>query len=324
MLTGTEQRSEAEHPNRDAHSLAVARASTGDGRMTPPSCLIGLIGANIMGSLSPALHEDALKAAGIRGHYHLMDLDRLPGRRLEHLFEAVKTAGFDGVNVTFPCKQAVVSLLDEQSAEAQQVGAVNTVTISNSGHTIGHNTDRIGFARSFEDRLGRASAEGKTAVLIGAGGAGRAVAFALMDLGAATVAIHDIDTARASSLVADLKQHYGASRARLCSSLDDAIDGADGIVNATPIGMTGFDGNPVPEEPLRADLWVADVIYTPIETQLIKSAQAKGARTLTGGGMCVHQAAESFRLFTGLQPDVARMYRTFATALAARDAALPR
>jgi shikimate dehydrogenase len=291
--------------------------------MTPPSSLIGLIGANIMRSLSPALHEDALKAAGIRGHYHLMDLDRLSGRRLETLFEAVKAAGFDGINVTFPCKQAVVSLLDEQSAEAQQIGAVNTVTISNSGRTIGYNTDRVGFARSFEGRLGRTSAEGKTVVLVGAGGAGRAVAFALMDLGAATVATYDIDTARASSLVADLKQHYGASCARLCSSLEDAIDGAAGAVNATPIGMAGFDGNPVPDELLRADLWVADVIYTPIETQLIKSARTKGARTLTGGGMCVYQAAESFRLFTGVQPDVARMHRTFAKALAARDAALP-
>jgi shikimate dehydrogenase len=291
--------------------------------MTPCSRLIGLIGANIVSSLSPALHEDALKAAGIRGYYHLMDLARLPGQRLERLFEAVKAAGFDGVNVTFPCKQEVVSLLDAQSAEAQQIGAVNTVTISHSGRTVGYNTDRVGFVRNFEGGLGRASVEGKTAVLVGAGGAGRAVAFALMDLGAAAVVIHDIDTTRAASLVTDLRLHYGGSRARLCSSLEDAVEGAAGVVNATPIGMVGFDGNPIPDGLLRGDLWVADVIYTPMETSLIKSAQAKGVRTLTGGGMCVHQAAESFRLFTGLQPDVARMHRTFAKALAARDAALP-
>ena len=291
--------------------------------MTTRRTLVGLIGTNIMSSLSPALHEDAFAAAGVRGHYHLMDLDRLPGRRLEHLLDAAKAAGFAGVNVTFPCKQAVIPLLDDLSSEAQQIGAVNTVTITNDGRTAGYNTDRAGFRRNFEKGLGRPCVEGKTVVLVGAGGAGRAVAFALVDLGAATVVVHDTDTGQATSLVADLMLHYGASRARLCTSLSDAIGAAAGAVNATPIGMTGFAGNPVPVEILRPDLWVADVIYTPIETQLIKAARAKGARTLTGGGMCVHQAAEAFQLFTGLQPDLARMHETFAKALASRDAAGP-
>ena len=275
--------------------------------MSPPRSLVGLIGANIMSSLSPALHEDAFAAAGIRGHYHLMDLDRLPGRRLEHLLEAVKVAGFDGINVTFPCKEAVIALLDAMSAEAQQIGAVNTVTICANGRTVGYNTDRIGFCRNFEDGLGRASVEGRTAVLVGAGGAGRAVAFALMDLGAATVLVHDRDGARATSLVTDLMLHCGAARVRRAGSLDEAVAGAAGLVNATPVGMAGLPGNPVPLELLRADLWVADVIYTPIETAL-------------GGGMCVHQAAEAFRLFTGLQPDLERMHSTFDKSLAARDA----
>jgi shikimate dehydrogenase len=288
--------------------------------MSPRRSLVGLIGANIMSSLSPALHEDAYVAAGIHGYYHLMDLDRLPGRRLEHLLEAVKAAGFDGINVTFPCKQAIIPLLDEISAEAKQIGAVNTVTISKDRRTVGYNTDRIGFGRNFKEGLGRASVEGKTAAVIGAGGAGRAVAFALIDLGAATVVIYDIDDARATSLVADLMRHYGA-RTRKSRSLADAVGGAAGVVNATPIGMANFVGCPVPLELLRADLWVADVVYTPMETQLIKSAEAKGARTLTGGGMCIHQAAESFRIFTGLQPDILRMHGTFAKALAARDRA---
>jgi len=283
--------------------------------------LVGLVGANIMSSLAPALHEDALSAAGMRGHYHLMDLDRLPGRSLETVLAAAKSAGFDGINVTFPCKQTVIPLLDEMSAEAQEIGAVNTVTITREQRTAGYNTDRSGFRRSFEEGLGRGSAEGKIAVLVGAGGAGRAVAFALMDLGVACVHIHDMEAERAVSLAADLARHYGSSRACLATSLAGAIASAAGVVNATPIGMTGFAGNPVPTTALRADLWVADVIYTPIETELIKAARAEGCRTLTGGGMCVHQAAESFRLFTGIAPDVARMHRTFATALAERDAA---
>ena len=291
--------------------------------MTAAPLLVGLIGANIMKSLSPALHEDALAAAGIRGHYHLMDLERLPGRKLEDLLQAVRQAGFAGVNITFPCKQAVMPLLDEISAEARQIGAVNTVTVSESGRTRGHNTDRSGFQRSFEDVLGRGRIEGQTAVLVGAGGAGRAVASALMELGASTVVVHDTDRVRGSALVADLIVLFGANRCRLAGALTAAIAGAAGIVNATPIGMYGFPGNPVPPEAITARQWVADIIYSPIETELIKAARQRGADVLTGGGMCVHQAAETFRLFTRSLPDVARMHRTFAAALARRDARLP-
>jgi shikimate dehydrogenase len=290
--------------------------------MLPQQCLVGLIGANIMRSLSPALHEDAFKAVGIRGHYHLMDLDRLPGRRLEHLLTAVKTAGFAGINATFPVKQAIIPLVDEISAEARQIGAVNTVTISESGATIGYNTDCSGFRASFEEGLGAGAVAGQTAVLVGAGGAGRAVAFALMDLGAATLVVHDVDVARATALVADLVLQYGAARCRLVDDLATDIAAAAGVVNATPIGMLGMPGNPVPVDALHDGHWVADVIYTPIETALIKTARAKGARVLTGGGMCVHQAVDAFRLFTGLTPDVVRMHRTFAAALSERDAAL--
>ena len=191
-------------------------------------------------------------------------------------------------------------LLDEISAEAQQIGAVNSVTIANDGRTVGYNTDRIGFRRNFEEGLGRACVEGKTAVLVGAGGAGRAVAFALMDLGAATVSVHDTDTARAAALVADLMLHYGAARCRLADSLPEAICRRR-RASSTPrrSACRAFRATPCrsPRSPPRH--WVADVIYTPIETELIKAARAAGARVLTGGGMCVHQAAETFRLFTG-------------------------
>ncbi|MGA3004634.1 MAG: shikimate dehydrogenase [Acetobacteraceae bacterium] len=282
--------------------------------------LIGLLGANIMKSLAPALHIDAFAAAGITGHYHLMDVDQLPGRTLQSLLDAVKTAGFVGVNVTFPFKQAVIPLLDTLSPEARQIGAVNTVVIGKTGHTTGYNTDRSGFRLNFEDGLGRAAAEGKTAVLVGAGGAGSAVAFALMDLGLKTLIVHDQDKARATALAADVIAHFGAGRCRLSERLTAEIAAADGVANATPIGMTGFPGNPVPVESLRPDHWVADVIYSPMHTELIKAAAAKGARTLTGGGMCVYQAVDAFRLFTGIDPDVARMHRTFDAALAARDA----
>jgi shikimate dehydrogenase len=284
--------------------------------------LIGLIGANIMKSLAPALHIDAFAAAGISGHYHLMDVDQMPGRTLPALLDAVKTAGFLGVNITFPFKQAIIPLLEDLSPEARQTGAVNTVTITRDGRTTGHNTDRTGFRLNFEDGLGRAAAEGKTAVLVGAGGAGSAVAFALMDLGLETLIVHDTDPARAAALAADVSTHFGAGSGRVSDRLHNEIVAADGIANATPIGMTGFPGNPVPVEALHPNHWVADVIYTPIETELIRAAAAKGARVLTGGGMCVYQAVDAFRLFTGISPDAARMHRAFETALAARDLAL--
>ena len=165
------------------------------------------------------------------------------------------------------------------------------------------------------------SISGFHASLVGAGGAGRAVACALMDLGAATVIVHDTDVARASAMVADFMLLFGAGRFRLSEGLVKAMAGAAGIVNATPVGMTGFVGNPVPVDTIGASHWVADIIYSPIETELLTAARSKGARSMNGGGMCVHQAAEAFALFTSNLPDVERMHRAFASALSTRDVA---
>jgi shikimate dehydrogenase len=290
--------------------------------MSNRKVLLGLIGANIMGSLSPALFGDAFAAAGIDGFYHLMDVDRLPGRRLPQMLDALKAAGFAGTNITYPFKQDIIPLLDAVDPEAAQTGAVNTVAIAPDGRSTGYNFDRPGWRRSFEETFGRGSAQGATVVLVGAGGAGRAVAFALMDLGVAVLILHDQDSARANALMADIAKYYGPSRCRVSSSLERDIAAAAGVVNATQVGMRGFPGNPVPVAALKATHWVADVIYTPIQTAFLKAAAAKGARTLNGGGMCVHQAVEAFRLFTGIEPNVARLHHTFATACAARDKAL--
>lgn len=284
--------------------------------------LVGLIGANIQKSLSPRLHEDAFAAAGIRGYYHLMDLDRLPGRGAGDLLAAARTLGFTGLNVTFPCKEAVLPLLDEVSPEARQIGAINTVTIDAQGRTVGHNTDRIGFRRSFEESLGRDAVAGQRVLLVGAGGAGRAVAFALFDLGAAAVLVHDRDMRRAAALAGDLAAQFGAGRGHAVEALAPALAEAAGAVNATPVGMLGFPGLPLPAEAIAPRHFVADVIYTPLETALIRAARGRGARVLTGGGMCVFQAAEAFRLFTGIAPDLRRMRRLFDELVAARDAAL--
>ena len=281
--------------------------------------LVGLIGANIQGSLSPALHEDAFLAAGITGHYHLMDLDRLPGRRLDDLLWAARATGFAGVNITYPCKEAALALVDALSPEASQIGAINTVTFDCHGRTTGYNTDRIGFRNSFEETLGRAAVEGRATLLLGAGGAGRAAAFALLELGAECLLVHDKDGARAEDLVANLVTRFKRPCGRAVVDIVAVLPQVAGIVNATPVGMLGIPGSPIPVEQVGPRHWVVDVIYTPLETELITAARKNGARVLGGAGMCVHQAAEAFRLFTGIAPNVARMRRTFVAAASLRD-----
>src|SRR5262249_45826086 len=166
--------------------------------------LIGLIGSNIMGSLSPTLFADAFAAAGIDGFYHLMDADQLPASRLPALLDAVKMAGFSGINVTYPFKQEVIPLLDTIDPEVREVGAVNTVVIAESGGPTGFNFDRRGWRNAFAEKFGADCARGAAAVLVGAGGAGRAVSCALMDLGVAKLTIHDQDTKRADALAGEL------------------------------------------------------------------------------------------------------------------------
>lgn len=271
--------------------------------------LVGLIGGNILQSLSPALHEDAFAALGVVGHYHLMDVDALPGRTLPDLLAAARTAGFAGVNVTFPFKEAVIPLLDAVSDEARQIGAVNTVVIDPDGRTAGHNTDRSGFRNAFVETFGADAARGRDVLLLGAGGAGRAVAFALTDLGVASLKIFDRDAAKAARLCADL-----GSRSAALDAPEAVAPSVAGIVNATPIGMQGHPGLPMSPALVQPGQFVADVIYTPLETAFLEAARARGARTMGGAGMCVHQAVEAFRHFTGQSPDIARVKRTFAEA----------
>ena len=275
--------------------------------------LVGLLGANIQGSISPALFAAAFAAAGIDGYYHLLDADGLRERRLPLLLGAIKAAGFAGANVTFPFKQEILPLLDAIDASAAEVGAVNTVAIAPDGRTTGYNFDRAGWRNSFAATFGADGAKAKTVVQIGAGGAGRAVAFALRDLGASPIRIFDRDGQRARSLCADLRC------GEVLDTPEPAAASAAGIVNATPIGMIGHDGLPMTPDVVRPGQYVADVIYTPLETEFVKAAKARGARTMGGAGMCVHQAVDAFRHFTGKTPEIARLKRTFEAAAARRS-----
>jgi shikimate dehydrogenase len=284
-----------------------------------PRRLVGLIGANIARSLSPALHDDAFASAGIVGHYHLMDVSTLPGRSLADLLSAARTAGFDGLNVTHPFKEAVLPLLDEVASDAQRIGAVNTVVFDKSGRTTGYNTDCSGFRHAFVEAFGENAVRGRPVLLLGAGGAGRAVAFALLELGAETLSLFDRDSGRSAGLAAALARHFGAGSTEVVVDPAAASVAAAGIVNATPVGMSGYPGVPLRLDLLQPHHFVADVIYTPIDTDFVKAAQRAGCRTMNGSGMCVYQAAEAFRHFTGITPEVGRMKLTFEAALARRD-----
>ncbi|MEU6040766.1 shikimate dehydrogenase [Actinomadura sp. NPDC047616] len=270
--------------------------------------LIGLIGSGIGSSLSPALHEREAHHHGLRYLYKILDISDL-GVAATAAGDLVRTArrlGYTGLNITHPCKQTVIDHLDDLSPDAARLGAVNTVTFDGD-RAIGHNTDWTGFAESFARGLPDAATH--RVVQVGAGGAGAAVAHALLTMGADQVTLVDTRTARADALAAALTQRFGAGRARSAAIADlpAALRHADGLVNATPIGMAAHPGSPVPAELLHPDLWVADVVYRPLRTELLEKAREIGCRTLDGGGMVVFQAAHAFRLFTGLTPDTDRM-----------------
>jgi len=272
------------------------------------SYLVGLIGAGIGPSLSPALHEREARHHGLRYLYRIIDIDAL-GLGAGAAGELVRTArrlGYTGLNITHPCKQTVIGHLDELAPEAAELGAVNTVTFEGD-RAVGHNTDGTGFAQSFV--RGLPGAPTRRVVQLGAGGAGAAVAHALLTLGAGHVAIVDEREDRATSLAAELTRRFGAERAHAGSAGDlaELLTDADGLVNATPVGMAAHPGTPVPAVLLRPDLWVADVVYRPLETELLRAAGDVGCRTLDGGGMVVFQAAHAFRFFTGIEPDSERM-----------------
>jgi shikimate dehydrogenase len=292
--------------------VATEQHSNGGGRIE-----VALIGAGIGASLSPALHEREGRLLGFDYRYHLQDLDQLglEAEDVRTLVEQARADGLHGLNITYPCKQAVVPALDRLSPEAAALGAVNTVVFS-AQCAVGHNTDWPGFQQSFA--FGLPDAAMKRVVVVGAGGAGAAVAHAILSLGAGHAHVLDVDHARADGLTESLRRRFGSDRA---SSLDrerlgDVLGKADGLIHATPTGMRDHPGTAVDAAFLHPSLWVADVVYAPLETQLLRDARRCGCRTLDGGGMVAFQAAGSLELFTGVPPSRDRMVSHLAELVA--------
>lgn len=251
------------------------------------------------------MHEQAAHELGVRCHYQLIEVAGADREKLRAVLDEIRRRGFAGVNVTYPYKEAVVSLLDELWFDADAIGAVNTVVVRDN-RLIGYNTDSTGFAHAAAGIAGDLRAG--SVALIGAGGVGKAIAFALANLGVAQLRIFDSDPAKARHLVMLLGALIGAVAV---NSVEEAVRGATGLVNATPVGMLPSRGSPVPETLLHGGLWVADAVYYPLWTPLLLAAKTTGARVMTGRDLAIHQAADAFELFTGLTPSTAVMGQAF-------------
>lgn len=273
------------------------------------SVQVGLIGRGIGASLTPVMHRREGERLGLDYSYVLIDFDGLglADGDLGTVIASARDLGFAGLNVTYPFKQQVIGLLNALSDEARMIGAVNTV-VFDQGKARGHNTDCWGFAESFRARMEGAAIG--SVLQLGAGGAGAAVAQALLGLGAGHLAILDVDADRAAALCGKLDRQF-PGRVSLAERADAAIAEVDGVVNTSPVGMTKLPGMPFAPELLDPAQWYADIIYFPRETALLVAARARGCRVLPGSGMAVFQAVKAFELFSGQTPDAGEMSRTF-------------
>jgi len=277
--------------------------------------LVGLIGEGIQESLSPALHEEEARCQGLALRYQLIDLaqDGSSVDDLPRLIDSAEATGFDGLNITHPCKQAVLPLLSELSEDARAIGAVNTV-VFREGRRKGFNTDCSGFAKSFGQKLSDAAR--RRVVLVGAGGAGAAIAHAAMSLGVEQLFIVDRDHARAEALARRVAGNHPGRSVASAADLASAVKRADGLIHATPMGMAAHPGLAFDPSLLRPEMWVVESVYFPLETELLRAARARGCRTLDGGGMMVWQAVGAFEQFTGIRPDAGRMETHFLRMVA--------
>ncbi|MEY8097315.1 shikimate dehydrogenase [Falsihalocynthiibacter sp. S25ZX9] len=278
-------------------------------KATEGAVLLGLLGHGISSSRTPRMHINEGQAQGIDIDYRLLDFaGRTDEPPLNEVLDKIQAAGFNGINVTFPYKQSVLPHLDVLSESVRAIGATNTI-VFRDGERHGHNTDSWGFGESF--RRGMANTIRDKVLLIGAGGAGSAVANALAMENIGQLLICDTNTNAAERLAHALNHSFGADRACAVTDLPDAAHHANGIVNATPIGMEKLPGLPLPTECIQAHHWVADVVYFPLETELLAAARAKGCRVLSGAGMALFQAVRAFEHFTNLPANPTRMQATF-------------
>ena len=253
--------------------------------------LYGVVGYPLSHSLSPTMHNNAFAASGLNAVYLAFETNDLDG-----CIAGIRAFGIRGISVTLPYKSAVIPYLDEVDDLAKKIGAVNTI-VNVNGHLVGYNTDALGALKAMEEKV---QLSGKSCILVGAGGAARAIGFILKQRGL---------TLKVANRTAERGRYLAQFLACPFIALDDlAAAEADILLQATSVGMApGDNACPIPENILREGMLVMDIIYNPIETKLIKLAKSKGCLTLNGLGMFIHQGAEQFRLWTGMDPPLSAM-----------------
>lgn len=291
--------------------LVNATLNNGENNQPPePSILVGLLGQGIQLSRTPKVHEVEGERLGMNYTYKLLDTAESEHNSptLEEIYFSAQTCGFSGLNVTYPYKQDIMSFIDVLDDNSKSVGAVNTI-VFRDGKSYGHNTDLWGFAEGFRREM--SDVKLSNVLQVGAGGAGSAVANALTQLGVLNLFICDIDYKRAQSLATRLMNIQNKTIVTAIEQSEFEAYAFDGVVNTTPVGMAKLPGMPVSKQILKPDMWVSDIIYFPLETQLLKTAKQIGCRTLSGSEMAVFQAVKAFELFTGIAPDSDEMKKTF-------------
>lgn len=264
---------------------------------SPHRLRLGLIGDNIRASRSPDLHRICGELNGIDVSYDLYIPPEL-GLDFEATFRRCMDDGLAGFNVTLPYKERVMELVTVEDPDTAQIGAVNTVRLGN-GMPRGFNTDHTGFMAAYRSAFGDA-APGRVA-LIGAGGVGKAIAFALLRLGATELRVVDKDLAKARALASTLAAN-GTAGISVHAEADEAIAGADGVVNCTPLGMTGYPGSPLEGSRLNGQSWAFDAVYTPVDTLFRVQVEAAGLKFLSGYELFFFQGVHAFEIFTGIVP----------------------
>lgn len=282
--------------------------------------LFALLGHPVGHSLSPAMHNAAFKALGLRANYSLIDVQ--PGD-VPRTLEELRAKKYGGINVTIPHKEAAYRALAAKHAlsdTAKLLHSVNTVVFRPDGSLLGDNTDAPGFLDALKEAF-RATPRGQRILVLGCGGAGRALALTCAMQGAGSILVADVNLAARRRLLLALRQAApglpvaGISLARARAAARDC----DLIVHATPVGMHAGDSSLLPPEAFRKGQIVFDLIYNPAVTPLLATARAAGARTANGLGMLLHQGARAFHLWTGRKPPVAAMRAALEKALKARS-----
>ena len=257
---------------------------------------LGLVGDNIASSRAPQLHVTAGRLSGLDVTYERL-VPRDLGKTFGEVFEFAKRSGFAGLNITYPYKEQVVARVTIDDPHVRTMGAVNTVVFTADGPR-GYNTDHSGFVQAYRHVL--AGTLPGTVCLIGSGGAGKAVAVGLADLKAKVIRCVDLDAHKAQALADRLVSLDSDTSVEVFTDAVAAARGADGLVNCTPVGMTGLEGTPLIADAMNGASWAFDAIYTPVETQFLKDAESAGLAVMSGYELFLGQGVDAWHIFTGL------------------------